>query len=250
MNARKFSELYEVKFYEGDGSGLVTVRSLCNYLQAVANNHSRSRGTSIDHFEAENLTWVYSRFLLEITRYPKCFEPLTAYTWRSGFNTFFAYREFVIAGGDGLTAAAGTTVLALIDRDTRKPVPIPNSLTGQFAPELGSAIIRREERLSDPAGVDTGKEFPVRTSDIDINGHVNNAAYIEWITECVPEATARIMRPCSIEVDFLAEAFYGETIRSESGNEDGGADESYLHRLVRTGDGRVTTRGRTRWKAF
>lgn len=60
--------------------------------------------------------------------------------------------------------------------------------------------------------VDAEKQFQVRSSDLDMNQHVNNTVYLEWMLETLPET----LQQCVFEVDivFTKECLYGDNIRS------------------------------------
>ncbi len=248
-----YSEERTVKFLEVDGSRRMTVKSLCNCLQEAAYNSSAMLGTSIDAIHGENVTWVYSRFMVKVAAYPEFGEALKVFTWRSRFEENTAFREFIVEDASGSSLVKATAGVTLIDIATRKPAPIPETMRNQFAPGLGSAAVEQVEKLTEPVSTINEMEFRIRSSDLDINGHVNNAAYIEFMSECVPGDVILAMRPCEIAVNFLAEVHYGEGIMSQSCPcEKAGGDGSFefLHRLVRAGDGRTVTRGRTLWRPF
>ena len=52
--------------------------------------------------------------------------------------------------------------------------------------------------------------------DLDLNGHVNNAIYVGWAVETVPEDFYRKQRPEHIDVVFHKESLYGDTILSRT----------------------------------
>ena len=246
-----YCEEHTVKFLEVDGSGTMTVKSLFNSLQEAAYNSSRSLGSSIDIMKG--VTWVYSRLYAEIARYPDFSETVRVCTWRSRFEGSAAFREFVMEDLSGNVMLKSTVELALISLDTRKPSLIPETMMGQFAPELGSSAAERVERIPELQNPQDKMEFRIRTSDLDINGHVNNAAYIEFIAECVPAFPVSCARPRVLAANFLAEIFHGEIILSQSEEvEPAGVkgDREFIHRLIRPADGRSVTRGRTVWKCF
>jgi hypothetical protein len=65
-------------------------------------------------------------------------------------------------------------------------------------------------------------------SDIDANGHVNNARYVDFIMDCIPMRTHESHRAASVEVSYLSETRAGDliTLRSAAdapGGEDAGA---------------------------
>ena len=65
-----------------------------------------------------------------------------------------------------------------------------------------------------------GKTFVAQRSHIDLNGHVNNVRYVEWMLESAPGAAAR--RPRDVEFAFRSETLAGETVVSRCAPAPGG----------------------------
>jgi acyl-ACP thioesterase len=111
-------------------------------------------------------------------------------------------------------------------------------------------VVRAERPVSldevPPVGApDFGRVFEVRFSDLDLAQHVNNAAYIQWAIETVPEELLRSHVPSEIDAHYLAECRFGDTVESSSGT--GTEDTSFLHSLERRSDGAKVLRARSRW---
>jgi len=91
------------------------------------------------------------------------------------------------------------------------------------------------------------KSFIVRYSDLDINQHVNNVKFVEWVVEGVPAATLNASAPSELEINFLAEAFHEDQILATCSPQ---APDNTLfhHSLTRRQDGRELARARTKWR--
>ncbi len=81
----------------------------------------------------KGLTWVLSRFHIEITRYPKWGETVQINTWPSGRGPLFAVRDYEILDAEGPLAAATSSWL-IVDLKTppsgpdgRAPGGVPSS---------------------------------------------------------------------------------------------------------------------------
>jgi fatty acyl-ACP thioesterase A len=61
--------------------------------------------------------------------------------------------------------------------------------------------------------------FQVRRRDVDMNGHVNNVVYTEWLLEGVPESAWAEFELKEIEIEFRAEATFGETVETRCDTE-------------------------------
>jgi acyl-ACP thioesterase len=86
----------------------------------------------------------------------------------------------------------------------------------------------------------------VRRSDLDVNRHVNNAVYVRWALDAAPPELVETARLSSLEVSVRAEARAGDAVLARWAREPG-AEDAWLHQLLREEDGRELARLRTRW---
>jgi acyl-ACP thioesterase len=55
-------------------------------------------------------------------------------------------------------------------------------------------------------------DFQVRTTDLDMNGHVNNTRFAQWVLDSLPLEAHEAHQLRSYEINFLAEARYRDRI--------------------------------------
>jgi len=89
-------------------------------------------------------------------------------------------------------------------------------------------------------------EFKVNRYDTDMNKHVNNIKYLQWVLESVPEDIINNYYLHSIDGRFIAEANYGQTILSLTKNDI--ENESFIHTIKTKGDDKVCARAKTIWR--
>ena len=61
---------------------------------------------------------------------------------------------------------------------------------------------------------DHTKQFMVNRFDTDMNKHVNNIRYLQWVIESIPEDIVDNYFLHKIDGRFIAEAQYGDTVLS------------------------------------
>ena len=234
---------WPVRTYECGPDGVATIASVCNWLQEAASLNAEAMAFSKSNFEAagENISWVLTRLKVRMSRFPKWGETVSILTFPRGGRRIVAYRDFALTGETGEDIGCATSEWMLIDLGSRKIVPIPE---GVFA----AANTVREPVFGDepPAKlrwdcrepVTDALVFRARRGDIDLNGHVNNVHYVEWLLEGRP-ATAGL---CSeLDIVFKSETFAGEDVYVESVETEPGV---FMHR-VHAPDGRDHVIGRT-----
>ena len=234
---------WPVRTYECGPDGAASMAPVCNYLQEAASLNAETLAFSKSNFEAagENISWVLTRLKVRMARFPKWGETVSILTFPRGGRRIVAYRDFVLTGADGDELGRATSEWMLIDLASRKIVAIPD---GVFAaantvrePVFGEepfAKLRWDCKAESPDAL----VFRARRGDIDLNGHVNNVHYVEWLMESRPDAAG----PCrELDIVFKSETLAGEEVRVESVETEPGV---FAHRVYAP-DGRDHVLART-----
>lgn len=238
----RFVKRFTVHSYEVDAFQDLALPALAGYLQEAASQHASELGWGLDALLQRGLTWVMIRQQVAVLAPVRLWDEIEVATWPSGIDRRAAVREFTVARPDGAEIARATTHWFVLDLATRRAVRpdevLPAEHWARLEPQSSAPT-----RLPAPPADAPGRRFDVRYADIDRNLHANHASYLSWALECVPEATWRASRPCSIEVNYLAECRHGDAVLGRAAEEDG----AWVHALVREGDGKELARLRTRW---
>ncbi len=209
-----WSETFRPRFYEVGPDGCITLEALANYFQEGASNHAAGLGVGMEHLFAKGQSWVLSRFFIQMQQFPQWKDPVTVETWPAGTERMFALRLFRLRSGER-ELGFGSSAWLLIDLQRRRP------LRPDFAHTFdgpGPAIDISEKlppKVEAPAAAASERAFTVRTSDLDMNRHVNNVKYIDWALEAVPPETRKACRLKKLQMNFLAECREGEQVISK-----------------------------------
>jgi medium-chain acyl-[acyl-carrier-protein] hydrolase len=236
---------FRVRTVDIDLKGRIQPVAFLDSLLESAGEHAASLGVGVTDLMGQGLTWVLSRLHAVFVRYPQHGEEFEIRTWPSGRQTLFALRDFEVRDGKGIAARATSSWL-VIDLKGKRPVRPADRLPPY--PLHASRVIEDGFRpLPAPTNPDATQEFPVFYSDIDLNQHVTATVYIHRALESVPEAVLRECRPAAIEVNYRAEAFYGDSMLSRVERLEGGRPTCFLHRLSRASDDLELAVLRTTW---
>jgi len=238
-------ESYEVRICDTDPCGRATVRTLLLLLQEAATAHATVLGVAVDYLIENQLAWVMLRLQVKMASWPRGGDTIGVETWVHSASRVTTERRFRVVADSGDTVGDIITQWVILDTVRRRPVRLP-----QFAIDAIKPVVRAERPVSldEVPALETAeveRVFEVRYSDLDVAQHVNNAAYIQWATETVPEELLRTHVPREIEAHYLAECRFGDTVESSSG--DNGGNPSFLHSLRRRSDGAEVLRARSRW---
>jgi acyl-ACP thioesterase len=237
------TESFVIRVLENDSNRALFPRSLCDFLQEAADRHVVLLGVTVEQLQERSLTWVLSRLRLRIQRLPAKAERLTVRTWHAGIDRLFSLRDYVVTDAEGAPVASAITAWLAFDLAARKPIRVQ----GVFKAEASSLPRAMEVRLDRLPGCGPpASECPitVRWSDLDINRHVNNSRYAEWLVEGAGEDLRDHALLQGLDLDFLAETQAGGTVVVRTGKEEAGA----LEQTITRGDGVEVARGRTTWR--
>ena len=240
-------EDYPIRSYEVDCHNRLSILSMFSFMQEAASKHAAALGVSIQQLLAENYTWLLSRLKINIAAFPGWNDQIQVNTWPSGTQQLFALRDFKISGTDNQIVAAAISAWLVIDLKKRRPVRI-GPFVERLKPIEGSHILDdRLDKLPALSHPVHERSFVVRYSDLDINQHVNNVKFVEWIVESVPSATLNAWVASEVEINFLAEAFHEDRILAVCSPQD--PDHTIFHHsLARQQDGRELARAITKWR--
>jgi acyl-ACP thioesterase len=134
----------------------------------------------------------------------------------------------------------------LIDLSSRRPVNVEPFLThySKTNPDR-SLIIDRDDKLATVEQIDNTVFFNVRYGDLDLNNHVNNVHFMEWMLEAVPQPYRESRLVQTLDIQFRSECFYGDRIRSVIQQT---SENSIIHELRRESDNKEVARAMSVWR--
>jgi medium-chain acyl-[acyl-carrier-protein] hydrolase len=237
----------QVRSYEVDSHHRLSVLSIFNFMQEAASRHAEALGVSIQQLLSENYTWLLSRLKIKIASFPVWKDRIQISTWPSGAQRLFALRDFELQDKDDQTIAAAVSAWLVLNVQKRRPVRIA-PFVERLKPLEGDHIL--PDTLDKLPGLEFRtheKKFVVRFTDLDINQHVNNASFVEWLVESIPVRVLNTSVLAELEINFLAEAFYEDHILAACHPLDS-QYTSFHHSLIRQQDNQELVRARTVWR--
>lgn len=237
---------FSIRSYEVDSHGWARPTLLLGYIQEASVEHSRQLGISVRDLRLLGLTWVLSRMHVIFSDTLSFRDELLVRTWPSTREGRFSCREFEFIAGDGRMIGVATGSFAVMDVATRRPVVINERVPAY--PLIPRRAIE-DDFASLPSLVDADAElsFRVGRREIDFNKHVNNVVYADWALETVPDEIAEGCRLLDLEIAYRVEALYGDTVVARSSAMPDMPQTSFLHQIVRPGDGAELARLISRW---
>ncbi|MEZ5382133.1 MAG: thioesterase [Microthrixaceae bacterium] len=154
---------------------------------------------------APGAVWVVRRTTVQLRRWPTSAEVLTVATWCSALGRVWAERRIDLDGGGG-SCVRLATLWASVDLDNGRPT--------RLAPGLECSDVARRVTVglshAEPPAGSHRRAWPLRRSDIDVLGHVNNS--VVWAAWEDSEAAAlhRVDDAgCTLEAEYRAQLYLG-----------------------------------------
>lgn len=244
----EFEKSYTIPVYDSDSKGRLSAFSLFNYIQDIASEHAELLHFGRGDLQRSNQFWILSRLYAEIERFPLWGETVILRTWPRGTEGLFALRDIEANSKDGGKVAGATTSWVIVDSETRRPQR-PDSLLERM--NLNFPDRRTTNRnAGKPGAVEQpfteSPTFIVKPSDLDVNQHVNNVKYIQWVTDTFNVSFLSDYSPKTVEVSYLSESVEGDRILIRS-NEPTEENNWSLHSVIRIDDGRELCRIMISW---
>ena len=221
---QKYIQEYTIPCYDTDASGRLKPASFMNLAQEAAGQHAVYLGFGYDDLIATNTAWILSRVHIRFVDTPMWKDDVVLTTWHKGLNRLFFVRDFRLTDKEGRTRVEATTSWLVMNLETRRLVRDPQLREGSEC--LEDVIATPAGKVQMPKDVEPQLMFEhlVAYSDIDVNGHANNAMYMQWAMDAVDYDIASTRPVKEVTINFNHEtkagdvvALYKSIIKTEDG---------------------------------
>ncbi|HOO42458.1 MAG TPA: thioesterase [Bacteroidales bacterium] len=210
-------EVRSITCYETDPAKNLKPFAFMNIAQELANRDAVRLGFGYDRLMELDTLWVLSRMEVRFLRTPVWRETIEIDTWHKGEDGIFSLRDFLIRDEKGTeNLVAATSSWLIINLKTRR-IQRPQRLFDD------TSLSDKTERhaIETPCGkiegpvselLQTAGHKTVSFSDIDFNGHVNNAKYIEWIMDYLDPVKVTSRKVDGFRINFNNEAHLDDSV--------------------------------------
>lgn len=192
-----------------DENGRLKLGSVLQMMQEVAGDHSALLGTDRRALEEKGLFWAVIRHRLQIDRLPEAEEEVGVITWPMPTTRAAYPRATEGYDKNGTRLFRAVSLWVLMDTQTRAMVLPKRSGVTVEGWETGCEL--EFPGSLPPAQLPIRKERRVAHEDLDINGHMNNCRYLDWMIDSI-EPQIREKAPKELTACYLSEAREGEVL--------------------------------------
>lgn len=214
-----YQEEMEVKFCQCDASHRLKLSEMFRILTDIADTAFAFRGMDHQFLMENRMVFLITRFSVQVKRMPVQTERIRVATWEQQIERAQFIRNFCVWDTQGnvlIEVSSGWILVDPVDRSILRPGQFEERFPGSLRPmpEEKSGVpdfVRLRLRESDES-VLQGEDRKIVYSDIDGNGHVDNARYIDMAMDILPERLSSLS-PEYVQVAFNREAMLGESLQ-------------------------------------
>ena len=208
-----FKKHYHVEIRDVDFTKKLKLSALFNYIQETASRHVENLGTGVETIEKRcQAAWIFMRARVEIERYPLWNEDITIETWQPTPRKFEFERDFIVRNAAGQVIMRMASIWIIVDIKTRA-LKNTDAIAVEYPPVFEErALNTRPEKIKPFPNRKVAYTKKICYSDTDINGHINNAKYIDLATDCFPVEQHLRYLIKSMQINYVREAVPGDSI--------------------------------------
>ena len=195
-----------------DLGGLWKPSAILTAMQETAGMHSHILGCGREMLVQKGVVWVLTRCEVQMEKEARMGSRLSIETFPMPLRRWFFPRYFVFRDEEGAQVGAAGTLWVLFDLEKRCMVA-PGDVAGaipdnsDLTPPLG--VPGPVPRLT--GGTLESARTPVY-SELDVNGHVNNARYADWLCDALGLEVMREYRVKTMRLSYAAEIRPGQAM--------------------------------------
>lgn len=221
----RFVQNFVIPCYDTDAAWRLKPSAFMNLAQEAAGQHAVYLGFGYDDLIVSNTAWILSRLNIKFLDTPLWRDEITLTTWHKGLNRLFYIRDFVLTDKDGKERVKATTSWLVMNLENRRLVRDPK-LVDMDGICTDDAIETPADKVQMPKDVEAVyvMDHRVSYSDVDTNGHTNNAMYMQWAMDTVEYEIASTRPVKEVTINFNHETKAGDIIslyRTSVEKEDG-----------------------------
>jgi medium-chain acyl-[acyl-carrier-protein] hydrolase len=228
-----WEEEFSARVYETDFAGNFRMSSLFNYFQEVAGNHVEGLGIGYELLKNLGYVWFLSRARVRVRKLPSWGDRGVIETWHAKTDGLMYIRDFRIRDRAGNVFIDASTGWLLMDTAEFRPhladvLPIPLP-----ANDRGRALDDPLKKIIPLRDLRPAYERNVLLGDLDVNNHVNNSRYLEWIFDCYDDVFVRSHALSFIQVNYVGETTLGDTVALSRGEDPSSPGVHYIEGVSR-----------------
>ena len=206
-----FCHQTQIFFSQCNKSKVLSLHELLRLTSDCAVEDYRTRGLSREFLLEHNFAILVSRVAFKFFRLPSENERITLVTWEEKAEALQLMRSYQIFAEDQTLLVTGLSSWLLVDPVERKILPTKKFTLRPSPTLLLQKDCPRPAKISLKEDMQPLGERLISYSDLDANGHTNNARYGAFVEDNLPPQYAE-KTPLEFRINFSKEAMLGQKL--------------------------------------
>ncbi len=212
---------YQLRTGDFDRYGRVKPAAVLDVFQDIAGLQAEDMGIGRDRMLAEGVFWAVVRMKYEVIAQPSLHEAVIARTWPYAPSRFTFQRDYTMSDESGKLLIKASSEWTLMDIRTRSLAKVTDhcATDGDYCTDRSfESRVRRVPPFDLDPGAQPVYTVVPRESDVDVNGHVNNARYAAYAFDALNLDAEYQLH--TFQIDFKHEVLVGQPLSLHVKRED------------------------------
>ncbi len=195
-----------------DADGQLSYAESFGLFMDIASVHAGQLGNGVLDMAGMGLFWLTVKTQINFINRPQITQMVTMETWPEQHSRMRGNRSYVLRCGDEMMLT-GKTEWAVITTDTHRLTPIEGVYPDGYRFDLPGICPEPFARIPDRfEGLEPYAEYRVRSTDIDVGGHMNNTAYVRALMGTFTGEEMKKMQIKRMDVMFKTPCYEGDLL--------------------------------------
>lgn len=209
-----YKQEWQVRIQEVDTKLKMKFTGILEAFQEAATLQFEDIGYGIKSRKSDSPAVIILDSKVNMTKIPKWNDTITVRTWCNELNRIYCYRNFELINSKGEIIGTGMNKLVLMDLSKRRIMRIDEKIKSDIQVE-DKFLYENDIKEIEIPEIEGKEEIQViRNKDIDINGHVNNVAFVEIALNALSRQQYKELDKMNLEVHYKKECKNQETLKT------------------------------------
>src|SRR5574344_790450 len=209
-----YKQEWPVRIQEVDTKLNMKFTGILEAFQEAATLHFEEIGYGIKNRTIDSPAVIIIDTKLNMKKIPKWNEVVTIKTWCNELNRIYCYRNYEVIDSNGEIIGTGFNKAVFMNLTKRRIVKIDDKVKNDIELEDEFLYENDVKEIEIPEVKGREQIQVIRNRDIDLNGHVNNVAFIELALNSLSRQQYKNLNKMNLDVHYKKECTNQENLKT------------------------------------